>query len=181
MPRSRNTRNMERVSDETPSQRRARRTAESHGRGRNQAYTSGARSSRQSNDTVEAMREAWNRNRKPVALRNERTGRFDGRRDNGTVDVYSRSARGMMSTTPGGRAGGSTNTFTDKDNGRQTGRGMQNRTVRYQEVRRSLNNVGDAVSRIGGVEGLRARGLTDAEIRNIYGGGNGGGQALSVG
>ena len=58
------------------------------------------------------------------------------------VSTYTRSATGRMSTN-GQTAGGSTWTFSDRENGRQSGRStMASRRQRYYDVRRGLGMVG---------------------------------------
>lgn len=182
MPRSRNTRFMERVSDSTPSTRARARFNRANGRGSNyHTYTSGARSADASMDNIASMRVAWDR---AESNRNSQTGRFQRRGTEGRVNTYTSTRSGRMSTN-GSTAGGSTNLFS-QDTGSGRGGRMANRRVRYGEARASFNNTGIAVQRMGGTyEALRGRGLTDQEIRTIYGigpagsgvGGGGGGTA----
>ncbi len=118
MPRRSTTWARTNKNTETPSARRQRREARANGRGENQAFTSGARSTDYNTDNADAMRNAWN----------------EGLR----VQTYTSSRNGRLS--PGGsKAGGYTWTFSDKDNNRQSGRSrMATRRQRYYDVRLGL-------------------------------------------
>ena len=177
MARRSTTYNRTNKNTETPSARKQRREAREAGRGRNQAYTSGARAVNYRDDNRAANVKAWSLNKSG----RDSKGRFSKTENAGKIDVYTRSATGKMSAN-GNTAGGSTWAFTERDdNGnlvRQSGRNkIANRNTRYQETRRSFNNNKNAFEKMGGYEGLRARGLTDEEIERIYGQG---GQGLSV-
>ena len=122
-------RNRTNKNTETRSQINARREARENGRGANSAYTGGARTAEGFTDNkgyrvsdVEGMKNAWN---------------------NGTnVNTYTKSSTGKMSVN-GRTAGGRTWTFSDKENGRQSGRSsMASRRQRYYDVRKGLGLVG---------------------------------------
>ena len=104
----------------TPSAMKKKAEALRNGRGDNQTFTSGARSTSFDADNPTAMKNAW---------------------DSGqNVQTYTRSKSGKLSAG-GGKAGGLTWTMTDKDNGRQSGRSkLANRRQRDYDVRKGLNN-----------------------------------------
>lgn len=113
----------------TPSAQRAAAHAFTNGRGKNSAYTGGAQDAQGFTDKhgynisqKEGMKQAWNENR--------------------NVATYTRTASGRMSVN-GRTAGGRTWTFTDKENGRQSGRSkMASRRQRYYDVRVGLGLAG---------------------------------------
>ena len=138
----RTTYNRTNKNTETPSLRRQRAEARANGRGRNQAFTSGARSANTRQENAQAMRAAWNLNNngRGTRTRNVTTGRFQN--EKGNVQTYTRSASGKMSVN-GQTAGGNTWTFSDKDRGRQSGRSqMASRRQRYYDVRVGLGLAG---------------------------------------
>ena len=156
---------MERVSDSTPSTRARAKFNRANGRGgAYHTYTSGARSVDSNMDNIAAMKDAWNTNQ---SNRNA-NGTFKQRGKGGDVATYTSTRSGRMSTN-GRTAGGATNIFS-KETGSGKGGRMANRRVRYGESRLAFNNTEEAVSRMGGTyEALKARGLSDGEIYNIYG------------
>ena len=133
MARRRTTYNRTNKNTETPSQIKARREARENGRGQNSAFTGGARTAQTFTDErgnrisdVQGMSLAW-QNRRNVA-------------------TYTRSKSGAKSVN-GQTAGGSTWTFTNKDdNGNvisQSGRNrMATRRQRYYDIRVGLGLAG---------------------------------------
>lgn len=190
------TRNMTNKS-KTASQRKAEKVAREYGRGKNSVFTVN-RSANPNMDNASNMAKAWNLAEGKARSRNAK-GQYENKavsQAKGNVQTYTRSVTGRMSVD-GRTAGGSTWAFTPKNDdgspvvdskGRRKQSGLSkisDRDTRYREVKRSLNNVEPAVQKMGGYEGLRARGLTDEEIRNIYGinpdGSRTNGRGLSVG
>ena len=134
---------MERLTDMTRSQARTRAIALSNGRGRNQAYTSGARPVSYKADNLQADISAWNEHN---SSRNPSTGRFKKKGTGGNRQMYGRSVTGRMSAN-GRTAGGVTHSFTKKDSEgtveAQSGRGgLATRRQRYYDVRVGLAMAG---------------------------------------
>lgn len=190
------TRNMTNKS-KTASQRKAEKVAREYGRGKNSVFTVN-RSANPNMDNASNMAKAWNLAEGKARSRNAK-GQYENKavsQAKSNVQTYTRSVTGRMSVD-GRTAGGSTWAFTPRNDdgspvvdskGRRKQSGLSkiaDRDTRYREVKRSLNNVEPAVQKMGGYEGLRARGLTDDEIRNIYGinpdGSRTNGRGLSVG
>ena len=186
MSRKEATRNMETKRNlSTPSSRKRASEARSHGRGDNQAFTSGARSANK-DDSASRMKDAWNLAEGKTRGRNN--GRFVSKQESmkqGNVATYTHTKRGAMSVD-GRRAGGTTwamtpkddkgNYLTNKDGSKkQSGRSRLEdgtRDHRRYDVVRGLTNLRanqKTAERMGGYTGLRSRGLTDDEIRTIYG------------
>ena len=100
------------------------------GRGRNANYTSGARTAQSFGYTA-----GVGKNGKAVS---EREGMVNAWSEGRQVATYTQSRNGRLSTD-GKRAGGRTWTFSDKGNGRQSGRSkMATRRQRYYDVRVGL-------------------------------------------
>lgn len=118
----------------TRTSEKARANAFIDGRGTNANYTSGARTAQNFGYTG-----GVGRNGKAVS---ERDGMVDAWREGKEVKTYTQSRSGRLSTD-GKKAGGSTWTFSDKENGRQSGRSrMATRRQRYYDVRIGLGLTG---------------------------------------
>lgn len=129
----------------TPSAMKRKAEALRNGRGDNQAFTSGARSTSFDADNPTAMKNAWGSGQ--------------------NVQTYTRSKSGKLSAG-GGKAGGLTWTMSDKDNDRQSGRSKPaSRRQRDYDVRKGLNNdqrSPEALARLArmGITFTLTRGLT---------------------
>ena len=142
MARRSTTYNRTNKNTETPSARKQRREAREAGRGKNQAYTSGARAVNYRDDNRAENVEAWNLNTSNRAT----NGRFKKKGTGGDIGTYTRSTTGRLSAN-GRTAGGSTWTMTAKDeNGNtiaQSGRNkIATRRQRYYDIRVGLGLAG---------------------------------------
>lgn len=143
MAKKASVRNRTNKNTETASARADRKRARDNGRGRNQAYSSGARSVSPGNDNAYRMIEAWRENQ---SNRNGSTGQFKKKGTGGNVATLTSSTRGRLSED-GRTAGGKTWTMTAKDeNGNTIAQSGRNKTAtrrqRYYDVRVGLGLAG---------------------------------------
>lgn len=118
----------------TKTSEKARANAFIDGRGANASYTSGARTAQSHGYTG-----GVGKNGKAIS---EQDGMKNAWANNANVATYTSTKSGRMSTN-GSSAGGTTWTFTDKENGRQSGRSaMASRRQRYYDIRVGLGLAG---------------------------------------
>lgn len=141
MAKKASVRNRTNKNTETPSAIKRRKEARDNGRDRNSAYTAGARSASRGDDNAYAMMEKWRENQSNRGS----NGRYKKKGTGGNVQTITSSVTGRMSDN-GRTAGGSTNTFTYRDeNGeRHSGRGgkLATRRQRYYDIRVGLGLAG---------------------------------------
>lgn len=142
MAKKASVRNRTNKNTETPSARAKRKDARDNGRGKNSAYSAGARSVSPGNDNAYRMIEAWRENQSNRGS----NGKFKKKGTGGNVATLTSSATGRLSED-GRTAGGKTWTMTAKDeNGNTIAQSGRNHTAtrrqRYYDVRVGLGLAG---------------------------------------